>query len=224
MHKKVFLFIFFPFFSLFLNFSHASEFSWQNYYQNSLNYNTAQKTLRLALSYFQWENKKEGRAADLGAGAGIDTKFLLNKGWDVFAMDKEQLSIDIILEHTNSSHLSKLEVMVCPFSEMVLPSNLDLINASFSLPFCHPQDFPKCWRTVVDQLSVGGRFAGQFFGEKDEWAIHSFLTILSYESFLELFKDQFVIEYLQIEEGYMPQDFGQLKKWQVFHVVAKKIK
>jgi hypothetical protein len=44
-----------------------------------------------------------------------------------------------------------------------------------------------------------------------------------HEELLQLFKDQFVIEYLQIEDGPIPCADGKLKHWHVYHVVAKKI-
>jgi len=215
-------------FSLIVNFSalgHASESTnWDNYYQNTLHINDPHKTLLLAQKYFQLENKIGGMAADLGAGTGRDTLFLLKQGWNVLALDAEQLSIDIILNRIGVLYNNNLEVVVTPFSEMMLPNDLDLINASYSMPFCRPQDFPQCWKTITDQLAIGGRFSGQFFGEKDEWAINPDLTIHSHEKMLRLFEDQFVIEYLQIEDGLIPCANGQMKHWHVYHVVAKKIK
>jgi len=194
---------------------------WGCFYRNTMDINEPHKTVMLAQKYFQQENKIGGKAVDLGAGAGRDTLYLLEKGWNVLALDSEQLSIDFILNRTNASH--HLEVKVMPFSEMSLPVNLDLINASYSLPFCMPCDFTKCWRLITDQLAIGGRISGQFFGEKDEWATNPDLTIHSHEEFQQLFKEQFVIEYLQIEDGLIPSADGKMKHWHVYHVVAKKI-
>src|SRR5262245_12969872 len=132
--------------------SHASELTnWENYYQNTLNISDPHETLLLAQKYFQREKRDSCTAADLGAGTGRDTLFLLQHGWHVLALDAEKLSIDIILNRVDSSYLSNLETMVVPFSEMTLPYGLDLINASYSLPFCKPKDFDQCWRMIVDQ-------------------------------------------------------------------------
>lgn len=218
----IFIFIFISNFS-FLIYSEESK-TWKNYYQNTLNISDPHKTLLLAQKYFKLENKIGGIAADLGAGTGRDTLFLLQQGWNVLALDAEQLSIDIILSRIDVLYLNNLEVMVMPFSEMTIPDELDLINASYSLPFCKPQDFTQCWRKIIDHLAIGGRFSGQFFGEKDEWATHPGLTIHSYENMIKLFEDQFVIEYLQIEDGLIPCADGKMKHWHVYHVVAKKIK
>jgi len=215
-------------FSIVFNFSsliYATESkTWENYYQNTLNISDPHRTLLLAQKYFKLENKIGGMAADLGAGTGRDALFLLQQGWNVLAIDAEQLAIDIILNRVDSSFLNNLEVITSHFSEMILPNELDLINASYSLPFCNPQDFPKCWKMITEQLSIGGRFSGQFFGEKDEWAINPDLTIHSYENILKLFEDQFIIEYLQIEDGLIPCADGKMKHWHVYHVVAKRIR
>lgn len=205
--------------------SYASEFgNWESYYQNTLTISDPHKTLLLAQKYFQREKKEGCTAADLGAGTGRDSLFLLHHGWHVLALDAEKLSIDIILNRVHSSYLPNLETMVVPFSEMILPSELDLINASYSLPFCKPKDFDQCWKMIVDQLAIGGRFSGHFFGEKDEWAANPNLTIHSYEEMRRLFEEQFIIEYLQIEDGLIPCANDEMKHWHVYHVVAKKVR
>lgn len=197
---------------------------WDEYYQNTLNVTKPQYTLWLANYYFESEKKSAGLAVDLGTGTGKDTLYLLEKGWKVLALDAEQLSIDILLNRVNDQQRKLLEVMVSPFSDMKLPDNVDLINASYSLPFNKPEEFPACWQNIIDHLAIGGRFSGQFFGENDEWAYDPALTIHTQEQMQQLFSDQFEIEYLQIEEGLLPTAAGAMKHWHVFHVIAKKIK
>lgn len=126
----------------------ATNFDWENYFQNTSTFSDPHKTLTLAQKLFLEENKEKGLVADLGAGTGRDTLYLLKQGWNVLALDAEQRSIDIILERVGSSYLRQLEVMKTPFAEMTLPDELDLVNASYSLPFCQPQDFSHCWKTM----------------------------------------------------------------------------
>ncbi len=197
---------------------------WDDYFQETLNAARPQYTLSLALQYFEKEGKKSGSAADLGTGTGRDALFLLKKEWKVLAIDAESLAIEILSGRANQENLKALDVMVSSYSEMALPDNLDLINASFSLPFCPPEDFAKCWENISDHLAIGGRFSGQFFGDKDGWAPDSSKTFLTQEQMLQLFNDHFEIEYLQIETGLVPTAEGPMKQWHVFHVVAKKIK
>jgi tellurite methyltransferase len=195
---------------------------WEGYYQNTIHITVPHKTLLLAHRYFELENQNTGRAVDLGAGTGRDSLFLLKSGWRVLALDAELRSIDIILNRIDPCYEPNLEVQVAPFSDMILPSDINLVNASYSLPFCNPQDFQQCWETIVDSLVDGGRFCGQFFGPEDEWADNPRLTFLSYEEVLTLFEGRFQIEYMQIEKGFLPCANGQMKRWHVFHVVAKK--
>lgn len=71
---------------------------------------------------------------------------------------------------------------------------------------------------------IGGRFSGQFFGPKHTWATNPNVTILSLNQLLGLFKDQFVIEYLHVEDASKPSADGEMMHWHVYHVVAKKIR
>lgn len=143
---------------------------WDKYYQNTLNATKPHNTLLLAQQYFEIDGKASGLAVDLGKGTGRDALFLLKKGWNVLALDAEPLSIEIILNRAQNEQLNRLEVQISPFSDMILPDNVDLIYASFSLPFCSPEDFPECWQKIIDHLAFGGRFTGQLFGDKDAWA------------------------------------------------------
>ncbi len=194
----------------------------EEYFEGTMDMTEPRKTVMLAHKYFQMENVNTGRAVDLGAGTGRDTLFLLRSGWKVCALDEKQQSIDIILDRVEPEHKAGLEVQVTNFSNMTLPKEVDLINASFSLPFCKPEHFEHCWKTIVQSLAIGGRFCGHFFGEHDEWASDPELTIHSLEGIKDLFKPQFKIEYLQIEQGLIPNFDGQMKQWHIYHVVAKK--
>jgi len=42
--------------------------------------------------------------------------------------------------------------------------------ASYPLPFCLPQTFRSVWARIEGALVHGGRFCGQFFGDRDGWA------------------------------------------------------
>lgn len=198
--------------------------AWDDYYHNTLSATDPYHTLELALQYFEKEDKTSGLAVDLGTGTGRDSLFLLKKGWHVLSIDAESLAIDIILQRAETEKLDNLEVMISSFSDMLLPDNIDLVNASYSLPFCSPDNFPKCWQKITDHLAIGGRFSGHFFGDQDDWASDPFLTIHTQEQMLQLFKDNFAIEYLKIDNDISATADGQQKHWHVFNVVAKKVK
>ncbi len=197
---------------------------WDTYFKNTLNVTEPRKTIDLVSKYFLLENKMDGFAADLGCGTGRDALYLLGKGWKVLALDAEQLAIDILLSRVCPDDSKRLQVQVSTFSEMDLPYELDLINASLSLPFCLPQDFATCWAMIVDHITVGGRFAGMFFGDQDQWASNPELTIFSQDALLQLFHDRFEIEYFQVEKGRIPAVGSKMKSAHMFHIIARKLK
>ena len=63
----------------------------------------------------------------------------------------------------------RLVTRLARFEDATWPA-CDLVNASFSLPFGAPYRFEEVWRRIVDSLRPGGRFCGQLFGDRDEWA------------------------------------------------------
>lgn len=199
------------------------EFAWETYYQNTLHMKKPFWTASLALQYFEMEGKYTGRAADLGAGTGRDTLFLLENGWQVLATDAEQRAIDIISSRVDEKSLSSLDLQVASFTQMILPNELDFINASYSLPFCKPEEFPQAWEIIIAHLAKDGRFAGHFFGPEDDRADDPSLTILNKEKLLQLFNQNFQIEYFQEEIGVIPTANGSMAQRHIFHVVAKKI-
>ncbi|MBY0308384.1 MAG: hypothetical protein K2Q09_06555 [Phycisphaerales bacterium] len=121
-------------------------------------------------------------------------------------------------------------VMVCQLSMEetpekggeIIPRNLDLINASFALPFCRPDAFPPLWAFVADRLRRGGRFSGQFFGDRDEWqpvrpASHH--TRAQVGTLLQ----QFAVEHMEEVEKEGDDAMGGAKHHHVFHVVARRL-
>ena len=158
-----------------------------------------------------------GLAVDLGAGTGRDTLELLRRGWRVVAVDREAEAIERL--RGNAAGAGSLQTQVARFEEAEWPT-CDLVNASFSLPFCPPASFPALWQRIVDSLPPGGRFAGQLFGERDEWA-RSGIVVLTRSGVEELLTP-FEVEQLEEFEGEGNTVIGRSKHWHVFHVVARK--
>ena len=109
-----------------------------------------------------------GLAVDLGCGTGRDTAELLRRGWRVVAIDREQEALDR-LHALAGPDSAQLETRLARFEEASWPV-CDLVNASFALPFSPTESFPALWDRIVESLPPGGRFCGQLFGERDDWA------------------------------------------------------
>jgi membrane dipeptidase len=159
-----------------------------------------------------------GLAVDLGAGAGRDTAELLQRGWKVIAIDREQEAIDR-LHRLAGPDSERLQTMVARYEDAAWPA-CDLVNASFSLPFCPPGSFALVWCRIVDSLGPGGRFCGQLFGDKDEWA-GSGIVVQTREEVDELLLP-FEVESQEEFEGEGSPVTGKRKHWHVFHIVARK--
>jgi membrane dipeptidase len=174
-------------------------------------------TLLDALARFS----EPGLAVDLGAGAGRDSAELLRRGWNVIAIDREQDAIDRLggLAGLAGLDAARLETRHARFEETSWP-RCDLVNASFALPFCSPPSFAELWGRIVESLRPGGRFCGQLFGERDQWA-GSGIVVVSRKQ-LEALLEPFEIERLDEEEADGSTVVGKPKHWHLFHIVARR--
>ncbi|MGB8701275.1 MAG: class I SAM-dependent methyltransferase, partial [Thermosynechococcaceae cyanobacterium] len=117
----------------------------------------------------------------------------------------------------------RLDIQLERFESLTLPDRVDLINASFCLPFCSPPDFPALWQKIVAALRVGGRFSGQLFGDRDSWASYANLTHHTGAQVNGLLHP-FVVEYFEEEEHPGTTALGEEKYWHIFQIVARKRK
>jgi tellurite methyltransferase len=191
---------------------------WARYYDARAG--AVRETLLAALDRFVGE---PGTAVDLGCGAGADAGELLRRGWRVLALDSEPEAIERLRarDDLGDGGLERLETQVVRFEEATLPA-ADLVNASWSLPFCPPEAFPGVWSAIVAALVPGGRFCGQLFGDHDSWRGEhdlTFLTRAQAESLLEGFEAE---ELDEVDEDGTTA-LGEPKHWHVFHVVARKL-
>ncbi len=178
------------------------------------------ETLMAALDSFDREEFARGTALDLAAGEGRDTLELLNRGWRVVATDSHPEAFSYLWPRVPDAAKPRLTTEVVSFEDTQIPS-VDLVNASFALPFCAPGHFPALWARIVAAIRPGGRFAGQFFGDRDSWAALPGRTHHSEEDVVRLL-DGFTIEMFRIEDRDEEPGVRNPKHWHLFHVVAKK--
>jgi SAM-dependent methyltransferase len=188
-------------------------------------------TLLRALDAFD-----QGRPADAGAspvaidiacGEGRDSRAILARpmNWTVWSLDYHADAVARTRAKLPPAAAARCRVVQVAMEEIPghpeLPASVDLINASFALPFCKPEAFDALWTWIVRTIRVGGRFSGQFFGDRDEWRCvrpKSHRTRREVEALLESFH----VEHLQevLKEG--DDATGKAKFHHVFHIVARR--
>lgn len=200
------------------------------------------ENLQKALQIFakEFDEKKAHRplvAADLGAGAGNETIYLINKGWRVIAIDIDPYSIKTINERFQElrrrdasgrkQELGSLDACLVSMQKMNLePNSLDLVNASFSLPFVPRTEMKEVWKKIVDALTEGGVFTGHFFGPEHAWRNNPRMSFYSVkEIFREFFDDYgFEIRMLSNTKGETRLGAGGRAFFHTITVIAQKMR
>jgi trans-aconitate methyltransferase len=162
---------------------------------------------------------RAGRALDLGAGAGRDTRYLLEQGFTVTAVDADPHAV----AHLASLPQDRLRVVQSSFEDFAFaPAGYYLISAQFALPFVPRDRFFAVFARLQAALAPGGVFAGQCFGPRDQWNApgHS-MTFLTRGEVAELLRGLEVIE-LREEDADGHTASGSPKHWHVFHILARR--
>jgi tellurite methyltransferase len=193
----------------------TSKRDWSAYY-DAVADRPPRKTILTALAAF----KQPGIAIDLGCGDGRDTVEILRQNWAILAIDKEPDAI-IRLRIRTHINIERLVTQVIDFEKLQLPQQVNLINASFSLPFCSPDLFPTLWNQIFNSLVPGGRFCGHLFGERDSWQDSKLINTFT-RSQIETLLKPYAIELLEEEEHLGKTPLGEDRYWHVFHIVARK--
>jgi len=199
----------------------SSERDWVAYY-NAVAGRPPRDTLLKALARFEAELPIDSPkfAVDLGCGDGRDTIELLHRNWYVLAIDGEEAAIARLLNRPDIT-LGQLQTRIERFEELTLPRSLDLVNASFCLPFCPEVAFSGLWQTITNALRPGGRFSGQLFGDRDSWR-GTLKTTHHTRQQIEALLTLFEVECLDEEEHPGKTAIGEDKYWHLFHIVARK--
>lgn len=191
---------------------------WRDYYDRTAG-QPPRHTLLVAVERFGAD--AIGRSAvDLGCGDGRDTIELLHRGWRVLAIDAEPAAIARLQARPDLPPGAALETRCARFEDATWPT-VDLINASFALPLCPPERFPGVWARIERSLATGGRFAGQLFGERDEWRGEPGITHHA-RTDIERLLAGFIVEILAEEESDSITPYGKPKHWHLIHIVARK--
>ncbi len=187
----------------------------EKYYENTANANpnyTVKKFIEL--------NVKPGNAIELGCGAGRDTIYLIKNGWNVLAIDREDVS-SRIQSKLNKEEVKKFKFSQQKFENIKLEKN-NLVVANFSIPFCNKNNFKELWNKINNSILKDGYFVGNFFGNNDEWkSTKEEMTFMTKKQVLELFENFEIIEIKEVEKDNLT-GLGKMKHWHIFNVIAKK--
>lgn len=164
---------------------------------------------------------KPRNAIELGCGVGRDTVCLIKNGWNVLAIDRENVESRIAAK-LSEEELKQFKFLKQKFEYIELEKN-NLVVANFSLPFCNKNNFKELWNKINNSILKDGYFVGNFFGINDEWkSTKEEMTFLTKEQVIELFKDFEIIEFKEVEKD-GTTGLGKMKHWHIFNVIAKKI-
>jgi len=169
--------------------------------------------------YMNFDKELKGKTAiDLGAGAGNDAKFLIEKGFKVTCIDKEEKSKEITMSQITQNENLKFKLQ--EFEKLKL-DKADLIYSCYSLHFCKPNKFDNMMNEIINNITTNGFFVGNFLGEEDGWYGNETMTFLSKEKVLGYFTD-FEIKYYAEKKYIKDSVMGEKKNWHVFEIIAMK--
>ena len=192
---------------------------WSDYYKTTLN-KEPNKTVIYAVKQFREQINKT--ALDIGSGTGCDSVYLLENGFCVKALDQDINAIEILKNKIRNLYQNKVTYEHTLIQNYDIGVNTyDLINASFSLPFCNKSDFVNIWKNIYKGLKSNGIFSGQVFGVNDDWSNISDMSFVTNEEVDDLLIGYNPEYYIEIDEDGKIAD-GTIKHWHLFNLVIRK--
>ena len=189
------------------------EFSWNDFYTITKKHPPWPRLIR-AVELL----KRSGEALDLGCGAGRDTRYLLESGFRVTAVDQEAASLELLTDLP----ADRLHRVRSSFEDFHF-GRYDLINAHFALPFMEPRQFSLVFARLKTALKPGAIFVGQFFGSNDSWnRPNSHMTFFTRQEALEQVEGLEVLEFEEEDQDGTTAN-REPKHWHVYHIIARKL-
>lgn len=116
--------------------------------------------------YVEQINKLENKnAIDLGCGIGQDTKWLLDKGFDVVSCDFSEKALNKLKELIHNSKTMQIDIKEkLPFED----NSIALINANLSIHYFDMKNTIKIFNEIHRVLTPNGLFIGRVNSDKNE--------------------------------------------------------
>ncbi len=194
--------------------SELDAVDWDGYYEAVAGREPRELVVGAAASFGE-----PGRAIDLGCGDGTETRYLLEDGWLVLAVDGQPSAIRRTIARAGALG-DRLNTRVQGFEDLSELPEADLVVAPFTLPFCPPDAFEAMWAKVQASVAPGGRISANFFGPNDTWFGAPGMTFHARAEVEALF-DGFEIESF-VEEDEDGEAASGAKHWHVFTVQARR--
>ncbi|MGF1878502.1 class I SAM-dependent methyltransferase [Photobacterium frigidiphilum] len=172
---------------------------------------------------FLGDNGRNKVAVDIACGTGRDTLYLLEKGYQVYAFDKDIGSLKHLSTHPLACSNPSLDLQLSLFEEYPFPK-ANMINASACLFFCKPNEFSILWHNIDAALDVNGIFCGHFLGTNNtDVDTHTDQQILthSHEDIETLLKKYYIISW-KVKKEYSAQLTNKKQRWLVNTLIAMK--
>jgi len=164
---------------------------------------------------FKLLNKAES-ALDVGAGSLRNTKFLLEKGLDVTALDLDP----IILEAAAAVNNERLTASVADITKFEYSNKYDLVLSINVLSFLTKGALLELLPKLKNSLAQDGILCVTLFGVSDEWAHKENMSFFDCDEAKALFDDMNLVVFIEEEsEGTLIQ--GGPKHWHLFRIIAK---
>ena len=130
-----------------------------DFYDKSQKYNKPSGLLQGFFNMDYAKNMEKKDAIDLGAGTGNDALYLINKGFNVTCIDKEEKSKEII--ESKIEDKDKLKIIIDNFENVELKKS-DLIYSCLSLQFCSSSKKDELMNKITSSINKNGFFVRKF--------------------------------------------------------------
>ena len=166
-----------------------------------------------ALSY----NINTGKVLDIGGGALKDTRYLLDKGFDVTVIDKSPL----LIKEAGRIKSKKLHPLVTSFEDFNFPvDEYVLVSAMHCLSYCEAENFNRVIENIKLSLKKGGIFCGQMYDGYGQWSkepnrIHR--TYKTVDEIKDLLKGLNILFFQEQET-----EKGRTKLWHIYDFIVRK--
>jgi trans-aconitate methyltransferase len=168
-----------------------------------------------AFKLFQETHNPIGlQALDFGCGAGRDSRFLLDQGMAVTAVDMN------INGMASLADAERLTIVQSRFDQFTF-GEYDFISSQWALSFNSPETFTDMFKRLTSSLRPGGIITCNIFGKRDEWANDPSRTFLDEDEINALLDGLKDIEVIPTEEDGTLAN-GTPKHWHYYDILARK--